>query len=408
MKVLILSSFDLNGGAAVVAYRHHRGMKRIGIDSKLLVQEKRSVEKEVIGPNSKKAKLYAQINPHLDKIPLSIYKNKEDSIFSTSLLSLTNITRAIKEIDPDVIHLHWINGGFVTLSQLSKIKKPIVWSLLDMWPFTGGCHYDNDCLKYTTGCGMCPQLNSNKRDISGYIIQKKIRCYKNIEKLIIVGHSKWITESARQSVVFKGREIVNIPSSIDTEEFNMLNKLEARRVLGVPEQKKIILYGAMSSTSDKRKGHHELQRAMGLLKTPNVYSIIFGNTLDVGTNDSNSKILGPLYDTTSLKLLYNAADVTIVPSLQENFSNVILESLSCGTPVVAFNIGGNSDMIMHKNNGYLAEPTNITDLAAGIDWVLQYANQEELRINSNMKVKQNYELCKISNRYLELYESIIK
>lgn len=399
----------MEGGAARAAYRLHTSLLKEDIDCQMLVLRKRSEDDTVIGPTSIARKFTAKLQSIINTFPLKHYDCKDE--FSASFSPSFQIVEKINKLNPDLVHLHWINAGFLKIEDLKKIKAPIVWSLHDMWAFTGGCHYADTCVSYTANCGNCPVLNSIKEnDLSRDIFKRKQKIFFEINNLTIVGLSKWLETCAKSSTLFKNREVVNLPNPIDTSVFKPFAKEEARSLLGLPKKKKLILFGAMSATSNPRKGFIELKSALKKLQTRDIEFLVFGSDQpkDPQEFDFKTHYLGQLNTDISLVKLYSAADVVIVPSLQENLSNVILESLSCGTPVVGFKIGGNSDMIEHKINGYLAEPYETDDLAHGIEWVLNNENSKEISKMARDKVLKNFDSKLVAKKYIELYNKNIE
>lgn len=410
MKVLIVNTNDIVGGAARAAYRLHHALLETGINSQMLVQNKTSDDYTVTGPDSKLATGIAKFLPLIDRLPVQKYKDRSKTLFSPAWVSAPGIVDRINSFEPDIVHLHWINNGMLKPKDLEKIDAPIVWSLHDMWAFTGGCHYDEECGKYQTDCGNCPVLGSNKKnDLSEKVFSHKNQSYSKIDSLTVVGLSRWIAECAKKSSLFSETNVINLPNPINTESFKPYSKQKARELLNLPLNKKLVLFGAMSATSDPRKGFNELSEALLKIKSDDTDLIVFGSSRPkVPVNfKQKTHYLGRIYDDVTLRVLYNAADVMVVPSKQENLSNAIMESLACGTPVVGFNIGGNSDMVDHQENGYLAKKEDVTDLANGIDWVLEKSEQEILSANARNKVMDNFDINLISKRYIKLYKSII-
>jgi len=296
------------------------------------------------------------------------------------------------------------------IEDLAKIKKPIVWSLHDMWAFTGGCHYDEFCGAYKNRCGNCKLLNFKKPyDLSRWIWNRKNRVLSNINNLTIIGLSKWLANCAKESALFKDKSIINLPNPLDTTLFKPIDKKTAREILNLPQNKKLILFGAINPLGYPRKGFKELKEALNKLKGENVELVVFGSSKPKSPPNFKYKThyLGHLYDDSSLCILYNAVDVIVVPSLQENLSNTIMECLSCGTPAVAFDIGGNSDMIEHKNNGYLAKPSDTSDLAYGIEWVINHKNYDKLCEDVRKKEKKNLDQTVVVEQYIKLYKKIL-
>jgi glycosyltransferase involved in cell wall biosynthesis len=409
MKILVVNTSDIQGGAARAAYRLHKALLAEGLDCRMLVQLKTSDDFNVIGPQTKFQKAMGRIRPTLDSIPLLRYKYRSKALISPGWLPFSGLVEKINELNPDVVHLHWIASGMMRIEDLKKIKAPIVWSLHDMWPFTGGCHYDEGCAGYKKKCGSCPALESGKeRDLSRKVWLRKQACFLYLPNLTIIGLSKWLTECAESSYLFKNKPILNLPNPIDTKTFAPFSQTEARKLFNLPPDKKLILFGAMGATSDPRKGYKELSQALEYL-SEDYELVVFGSNEPQSPQGFKQKVwyLGYLHDDVSLRLLYSAADVMVVPSLQENLSNAIMESLSCGTPVVAFDVGGNSDLIEHKKNGYLAKFFNCNDLADGIAWILTHSMKEELKECARNKVVKNFDAEIVVKKYVELYKSII-
>ncbi len=410
MKVLIVNSNDILGGAAIAAYRLHKGLQKANIDSFMLVQNKLSDDNTVIGPQSNFQKGFARyIRPELDKIRLYTYKKRSGEIYSPSLLN-EKINEKINEINPDIVHLHWINNGFIKINSLKKIQRPILWTMHDMWAYTGGCHYSGSCEKYKKQCGACAVLGSGKtNDLSRKVYKRKAKTYKNSENIVFNGLSRWIAECGKESSLLKNNKVVNLPNCININDVKPIKKQEARYILNIPQDKKLILFGAMSATSDKRKGYEHLVAALQFLKDKkNIELMVFGASKPVNVADFGIKAnyLGRIHDEVTLNVLYSAADVMIVPSLQENLSNAIMESLACGTPVVGYDIGGNSDMIIHKKNGYLAKEKYEEDLANGINFCL---NQETdiLRNNAREYIVNTFAQEQVIPKYLNLYNDML-
>lgn len=412
MKILIINTFDIRGGAARAAYRLHRALLDAGVDSQMLVQSKSSDDNTVIGSvtRTKVQGIRNKFRPALDILPRLSYVNKTKTLFSSAWVPSSRLVNTIETINPDIVHLHWICDGMVRIEDLSRIKKPIVWSLHDMWAFTGGCHYDEGCGRYKSGCCSCPVLGSKKaNDLSQHIFTRKQKSFRQIDNLTVVGLSSWLAECASQSLLFSHNRIVNLPNPIDTTQFTPVEKVRARAALNLPVDKRLILYGAMSATSDPRKGYAELVKALEILpKSSNIELMVFGSTRSTNKLESGfvSYHLDHI-DEASLHLLYCAADVMVVPSLQENLSNVIMESLACGTPVVAFDIGGNGDLIEHEHNGYLAVPFSSVDLAEGISWILNSSDYETLSKNAREKVLKHFDSKVVAKQYLDLYKSVL-
>ncbi|MBT5407162.1 MAG: glycosyltransferase [Gammaproteobacteria bacterium] len=411
MRILILNASDISGGAARAAYRLHRSLLSQGVESIMLVQKKDSDDNSVVGPISKIEKGINIIRPHIDSLLLRKYKNRTKTLFSPSSLSFSKTVEKINQINPDIVHMHWINGAMFSIEELTKIKFPLVWSLHDMWAFTGGCHYDEECGRFVNECGKCKVLGSRKEeDLSKKIFHRKVKVYSSITDLTVVGLSKWLNNSSKKSTLLKNKRHVNLPNPIDTNTFKPFDKQKARELWCLPKNKKLVLFGAIYATSDERKGYNILSNALTKLNYKDIQFIVFGSSGPSNQGDAITNIhyLGKLNDDISLITLYSAADVMVVPSLQENLSNTIMESMACGTPVVGFDIGGNGDLIDHKKNGYLAKYLNSDDLTKGISWVLsEMDNHNNLSIKAREKIVLNFDSDIVAKQYINLYKSIL-
>jgi glycosyltransferase involved in cell wall biosynthesis len=308
-----------------------------------------------------------------------------------------------------------MNSGFMKIESLKKLNKPIVWTLHDMWPFTGGCHYDDECGKFKQSCGKCPLLDSeNEHDLSRLVWERKRKSWRDVP-IVVVATSYWLAEMARSSSLFKDQRIEVIPNGIDTNKYQPLDKRIAREACGLPQDKHLVLISAFNVATDKRKGNQFLVPALRKMAETgwgeNTELVVIGAAVPENPPDFGLKVhyMGHLYDEISQVLLYAAADVTVAPSMQENLSNTVMESLSCGTPVVAFNIGGMPDLIGHKLSGYLARPFEIDDLAAGMVWVLEDRDRRaSLSLRARQTAIDKYALKTVSNQYLALFQSILE
>ncbi|MDJ0706281.1 MAG: glycosyltransferase family 4 protein [Leptolyngbyaceae cyanobacterium MO_188.B28] len=410
MKTLILSTSDIEGGAARAAYRLHQGLQTVGVSSQMLVRARFSGHKSVIAEKS----ILTKLGPQMNNLPMRRYPNRERKLFSSQWFP-DAIARKVADIDPDIVNMHWVCNGFLKIETLAKLNKPLFWTLQDMWAFTGGCHYNEACDRYKDSCGRCPQLNSNKdRDLSRSIWQRKYNAWKNLN-LTIVTPSSWMADCVRASSLFRDRRVEVIPFCLDTERYRPVDPKVARSLLKLPQDKQIILFGALSATSDKRKGFHLLMPALQKLSQSgwgeNIELAVFGasepeNPIDLGFK---THYLGSFQDDLALALVYSAADVMIVPSLQESFGQTASEALACATPVVAFNATGLKDIVDHQQTGYLVQPYEIEDLARGIAWVLEDKDRHKaLTVQAREKAERVFALELQAQRYIALFEEILE
>lgn len=413
LKVLHLSTFDITGGAARAAYRLHTGLQGIDINSWMLVQTKKGDDWRVLRPLKNIARKIGLFRPELDSLPLCFYPGRMRNGFSPAMVPDV-VPSDIAVLLPDIVHMHWIGYGFLRIESLKKFNRPIVWTLHDMWAFTGGCHYDRDCGRYAQKCGACPQLGSKrKRDLSHRTWRRKLNAWRDLD-LTVVAPSHWLAECAKKSSLFKNRRICIIPNGLNLDYFKTVAKDSARRLWNLPQDKKLILFGAINATGDRNKGFHLIQKALRSLDQNRLCDamelVVFGAGEPQNPPDFGLKIryVGWLHDDVSLAALYSASDVMVVPSLQEAFGQTASEAFACGCPVVSFRTTGLLDIVDHLENGYLARPFEPSDLAAGINWVLSDDNRhKELCIKAREKAVACFDIEKVAVQYADLYESIV-
>ena len=417
LKVLSVSTSDSLGGAGKAAYRIHQAVRELGVDCSMLVKHKGTCDPSVLSSDTfiSQNALYKGFDWMRNKVQnrrehylWGKYPDRQK--FFLSDLRSTDIGHALQKIDYDILHLHWVNLRFLPLEQLPK-DKPIVWTLHDSWPFCGVCHVPMDCKGYMDECGSCPLLGSSfSNDLSHRVWREKKRIFDKLD-LHIVTPSQWMADNARRSSLFKGRDITVIPNCIDTSLFYPKDRLKSYERFHLDPSKKHILFGAMSATRDPNKGLRFLLEALSGLDQSikeMVDIVILGTDEPIGKlmHGFSTHDLGNLMDERDMIAAYSAADLTIVPSLSENLSCTIMESLSCGTPVVAFNIGGNGDMIEHKVNGYLAREKDSDSLSNGIAWILSQ-DRDSLYESARSIVLEHYTPKKVGLQYLAKYNELI-
>jgi glycosyltransferase involved in cell wall biosynthesis len=408
MHVLHIVAGDLSGGAARGAYWLHRGLMHHGIESKVLINGKITLNDDSVITiiKSKKDKALNIFRSQLDNLILLLYPKRKNIIFSTGIFGV-NFTKTKEYKDADIIHLHWINGGFVNIKHLSKIYKPIVWTMRDMWPMTGGCHYSMECERYKMGCGNCKQLNSNSNyDLSKFVLNRKKKYLPNDMKLVGISH--WLSDKAKESELFSSFSIQTIYNNIDTDEYFPVAKKIAREILDIKTNKKIVLSGS-SSLKDFYKGFSKFQEAVKQLDKSKYILLFFGN-IDKNTIEKigfEYKSFGYLNDNISLRLAYSCADVFVAPSLMDAFGKTLAEAMACATPVVCFDATGPKDIVDHKINGYKARPYESEDLANGIEWVLNASNYNELCHNAREKVVKEFDNKVVAQKYVKLYAELL-
>jgi glycosyltransferase involved in cell wall biosynthesis len=411
MKVLHLVAGELSGGAARGAYWLHRAEVDLGIDSTLLTNGRDDLgDTSVVALGSTRAKrALAAVGAEVGRLPTYLYPNREKRIFNTGFYGL-DFTRHPAYKSADLLHLHWING-LVAMRTLKKVRKPIVWTMRDMWPMTGGCHYamGGECDRYRVGCGKCPQLGSGMvMDLSRFVVANKIAALPMSMQLIGISH--WLSDRARESRVFSGNPVETISNNIDTRLFFPVEPCVARSILGIPRGRRIVLIGAQW-VSDFYKGFDLFAQAMQRIDTQEVHLVLFGNVRhrDVKELGVAYSDLGFLSDTVSLRLAYAAADVFVAPSRLEAFGKTLAEAMACGTPVVCFDATGTSDIVEHGVTGYKAKPFVSADLARGIAWVLSRTDEQhqEMREKARARAVALFDSRVIAEQYRDLYERML-
>ena len=404
MKILHLVTTS-SGGAYQAAKRLDSLLNSNGYNSKILVFKNTTNDTNVHEINNGG---FIQKNLIRIKIKLSYILGKmlffsTQYDFSNDLYGV-NLTKNPLIKEADIIHVHWISN-FITIKELYKLHKmgkKIYWTLHDMWAFTGGCFYDKHCTGYTKDCVNCVAV---KKTIAQKAVEAAFRYrkkYLNAAKVTFIGCSKWITNCAKQSGFIENDQVVNIPNTIDTQLFCPLDRIKIRNKLGFDSEKKYILVGAASPT-DERKGYQYIEQLVKKLDPKKYVLVLFGKLNKELKGYMNIIDLGVIKEQSELVEIYNSADVFLAPSIQENLANTVMESLSCGTPVVAFNIGGMPDMIVHKENGYLASSLNLEELEKGIEYCC-FENVESLREGARKYMIDNFK----GNIIIEDYKKIYK
>lgn len=412
MKVMFLNALQ-EGGAARAAHNLMRGIQGREIDARLLVQKKTGNDPSVIGPRTKIEEIIGSVWPVVEWMCVGLYACRKGCSFSPALMP-DRLQYKVAEYGPDIIHLNWVTNGFMRVETLRRFNLPAVWTLHDSWAFTGGCHVPFACTRYQDVCGKCPVLRSSlSLDPSRWLWYRKQRAWRDLN-LTVVAPSRWLGKCAEASSLFRDKRVEVIPNGLDLQIYKPFDKRAARDLLLFPQDKKLIIFGGMNVTSDRNKGFHLFEQAVRILTArhllDNAEIVIFGSSGQAQIPDLGLKVrnLGWLSEESDIALLYAAGDVCIVPSLQENLPYAAMESMACGTPCVAFDQGGMSDIISHRDNGYLARPFEPDDLAQGIAWILEDEERRKiLSFQSRQKVEQEFALEKVAGRYLELYREII-
>lgn len=416
MKILHLSSSDINGGAARAAFRLHKGLIQAGVDSQMFVRDKHSDDKSVKRYSYPKgfSKVGYRYSRYVIENGFKKYQFSRPSGFEV----FSDDRSALKEgfydqlPEADIYHLHWISGFLDLPSFFRNVSKPVVWTLHDMFPFTGGCHYNSGCQNYLNSCHNCPQLGSkSENDLSRQIWmrkQKSISEFKN--RIVIRTDSNWLTEEAKRSGLYKNLDISTIHYGLETDEFLPLDKMSCKQALNIPQNKRVIVFGA-PGIDNPRKGFKELNEALLKISgnVENLLLLSFGSGGTPNTTDLPILHLGHVANNKLLSLIYNCGDVFVIPSLQEAFGQTALEAMACSVPVAGFNTGGIPDMIEDGVTGYLAQTGNISDLSEAILRILNMdrGSYEQMANNCRNKVLNGYTLTHQSEKYISDYRKLI-
>ena len=404
MKILILNTAEHTGGAAVAANRLLRALLRQGVSALMLVRDRATDDPAVVSLDRGAARRWLNFLYFVWE-RLVIYlcnRLSKRNLFQVSIANAgINIRRTAAFREADVIHIHWINQGFLSLDEIARIiasGKRVVWTLHDLWPATAICHYPGDCVKYRMGCSACPMMSENPLvDLAKRVARRKGKI--DWQRVTFVGCSEWIARTARESVWLREARFVSIPNP-------------TRQRLGLPEGKRLILFAA-AKLSDTRKGAAFLLEACRLLaaEIEGALEIILMGS-DAAELSALSPVpvraLGYISGAAELAVAYSCADLFVIPSLEDNLPNTIMEAMACGTPCVGFRTGGIPEMIDHEVNGYVATSRDSADLARGIAWVLGHPEPAKLSAACREKVMSVYQESVVAKKYIALYQKLIQ
>ena len=417
MRVLIVNTAERTGGAAIAANRLLHALNHNGVEARMLVRDRKTDSRQVtsIPPSWR---LRAKFLWERGIIWLANGLNKHN-LFQVDIANAgTDITRMEAFKQADVIHLHWVNQGFLSLGDMERIMasgKPVVMTMHDQWYFTGICHYSGDCDKYQTQCSHCPMLTGGGigTDLARRVYDRKRTIY-SLKPMAFVGCSRWMADLARKSPLTQGHLVTNIPNAIDTDVFTPMDQAAAREHHALPADKRLLLFGAQRIT-DERKGFRYLKEACEHLVKNHPELASQMGVVVLGGDAETVKLalplpvytVGYLSNEAEIAQLYNAVDLFVTPSLQDNLPNTIVEAMSCGTPCVGFNVGGIPEMISHEQDGYVARYRDSQDFAHGIIWCLDDSRQATLRQKARADALNTYSESAVASRYQEIYRSLL-
>lgn len=413
MKSLLLSHSDGGGGAGRAAYRLQQALVATGVDSRMHVDFKDSDDQRVTRNHGPLADLARRLRITIEEVPAVVARHPQPRLFAPGMMSAIS-ARRINASDADIINAHWTNFGYLSIGQIARITKPFVWSLHDMWAFTGGLNYAPDDAGARWRAGY---LKDNRPphehgwDVERWVAGRKERAWTRARHLITP--SRWLAELAAQSDLLSKWHIDVIPNPIDTSIFRPYAKEEARAFHNLPRDVPLVLFALSTDLDDPRKGWDLLRAALIEVhrNNPEVELAVMGHDKPPepwDTNVTRTHWLGRLNTEEQLALAYSAADVTVVPSRQDNLPQTATEAQTCGCPVVAFRIGGLPDIVLQRETGYLAQPGDPIDLAAGIQWVLEDAERRNVLGNrARARAVELWSPGVVGRAHQELFSEII-
>ena len=413
LNIFHLSKSDSIGGAAKACYRIHSSLCRQQINSYLYVDEKLTADKNVFCPRNKFIQVYLKSKPYLMKALRNalLTDSQKLGIYNSPSLFPSFKSKYLNNSKADIINLHWVQKEMISITDIGNIRKPLVWTLHDMWAFCGTEHVSfNDRFKEGYLRNNKPEKDLGF-DLDRYVWQKKKQSWKR--PIFIVTPSNWMANKVRQSKLMHSWPVKVIPNCIDTKIWRPINKHLAKELLGLPNDLPILGFGTLNANDAYHKGSDLLIESLKFLKKMrlNVRLLIFGQNKPSQPIDYGFPVhyMGKFHDDLSMRIIYNAIELILVPSRVDNFPNVGVEATSCGTPAIGFNTGGMQDIVEHKINGFLANPFDPRDFAYGIKYLIE----KKLKDNAlNIKVRERalklWNEERVSNLYKKLYEDILE
>jgi glycosyltransferase involved in cell wall biosynthesis len=405
MKILHVSETDISGGAARATYRIHNALKNAKVNSRILVNHKISDDESIIGPNTNYQKIMVRLRMLIANRIVKFQKSNNKILHSPALFPSQWLNK-INKTDVDLVNLHWINAEMLSIKDIPKINKPLVWTLHDMWAFCGSEHISYD-KRYINGYTSKNRPSDEKGlQLNKWIWNLKKHYWKN--PINIVTPSNYMAKCVSNSYLMKDWPVTVIPNTINTHVWKPIKMKLARDIMNFPNDCPIICFGAIG-INQYHKGFDLLKSSLKLLinEIKDLQLIVFGQSKPHDEIDLGFPIhyTGYLNDEMSLRLIYSSSNVLVVPSRFESFGQTASEAQACGTPVVAFNFSGPKDIVSHKETGYLAKYCDIEDLAKGIKWTIENYNSLNNKSRNNAIKKFSYEI--VSNKYKKLYKKIL-
>lgn len=426
LRVLAMNHSDTVGGAARAAYRVHSAVRLLGVDSTLRVNQKVLQDPTVQGTGNKLGQLLAKFYSGMGQLLIKPFKSNP-AIYQSIALMPTRWADKLNSSQNDVVHMHWVNGEMISIADIGKINKPLIWTLHDMWGIAGAEHYCDDERAHDGYTKENRPEGETGFDLNRWTWLRKVKHWK--KPILITTPSRWMAEKISESELMKGWPVMAIANPLDTEVWRPIDQSIAREELGLPQNVPLIVFGASGGAADPRKGFDLLIEALPLLQKSmtsqgmsSLELVVFGQDAPKGgstLSDLNipTHYMGHIHNDHTLQLLYSAADVMVVPSRQESFGQTASEALACGCPVAAFGVTGLLDVVEHLACGYLAKPYDPQDLATGIEWLIRTQLDEKnagrlsesnLRLAARKHAIDHFSYPVIAKQYIAAYQYAIQ
>jgi glycosyltransferase involved in cell wall biosynthesis len=405
LKVYAFNFTDIKGGAAIATNRIHTSFRKEGIDSEMIVYRKFSNDKTVIGPANKIICLYRIFRQKLGQA-IGIFFKKNASVFNSPSFLPSNWAGIINKSDVDIVNLHWVNLDFISIEDIAAIRKPLVWTLHDMWAFCGAEHLAWNDAGYVTGYD---EEGNGSFSLNRWVWQRKKKAWQ--VPIHIVAPSSWLASCVKKSALMHDWPVSVIPNPIDTKQWLLLDKIAERKKAGIPEDEKLVLFSTSEDLFTYHKGFDLLLEALTIVAKEVPFKIlVIGSLAPIVPVVSPVEIIfkGFVKDIAEMNHFFSLADLVVVPSRQESLSLVAMEAITCGRPVVAFDNSGITDVVKHMHNGYMAKAFEINDMANGISMILKDEQlAENMGANGRKYSELNFDTNVIAKKYIDLYSQVI-
>ncbi len=427
VRVLQVAASDADGGAARAGYRLHQMLLEQGgaldLTSAMLVCHKVTSDPSVaVGRACARTRLQESLRYHRQRWRSRGFGTASDALHSIAWPA-TGLGAELARAPADVLHLQWLGRDTLSVEEIGALRRPTVWTMHDMWSFCGAEHYADDS-RYVSGYTRATRpAHESGPDLNRWTWERKERAWRT--PMHLVAPSTWLRDCVRRSRLMHNWPCTVIPYPLDLSVFRSMDKREARQRLGLPAEVPAVLFGAIGGSTDRRKGADLLLEALAKLRTPNaggstpnLQILTFGEQPQTDAEHAFAQVaamlgaplrsFGVLRDDAQLQLHYAAADVMVVPSRMDNLPQTATEAMACGTPVVAFRLGGLSDIVQHEQTGYLAEPLDTTSLAEGIRWVLSdAARRRALSDAARVFAEQRWAPAIVAQQYADVYRQAL-